>query len=78
MGVEEKRELIFKEEGQEYGQVLRLLGKLPAVIHTIIFGANHFMGIRKWKTRCLVLRWSQKNVHNQRQTEEQSVDQQCK
>jgi hypothetical protein len=44
MGVEEKRELIFKEEGQEYGQVLRLLGKLHAVIHTIIFGTNHFNG----------------------------------
>ena len=26
-GVEEKRELVFKEEGQEYGQVLRMLGK---------------------------------------------------
>ena len=25
-GVEEKRELVFKEEGQEYGQVLRMLG----------------------------------------------------
>ncbi len=26
-GVEERRELVFKEEGQEYGQVLRMLGK---------------------------------------------------
>lgn len=26
LGVEEKRELVFKEEGQEYGQVLRMLG----------------------------------------------------
>ena len=26
LGVEERRELIFKEEGQEYGQVLRMLG----------------------------------------------------
>ena len=27
LGVEEKRELVFKEDGQEYGQVLRMLGK---------------------------------------------------
>ena len=26
-GTGEKRELVFKEEGQEYGQVLRMLGK---------------------------------------------------
>ena len=26
LGVEERRELVFKEEGQEYGQVLRMLG----------------------------------------------------
>ncbi len=26
LGVSEKRELVFKDEGQEYGQVLRMLG----------------------------------------------------
>ena len=46
MGVEEKRELIFKEEGQEYAQVLRLLGKFL----TLKCGTNCNMCNRKWKT----------------------------
>ena len=28
-GVGEKRELVFKEDGQEYAQVLKMLGKFP-------------------------------------------------
>jgi hypothetical protein len=31
LGVEEKRELVFKEDGQEYGQVLRMLGKFSTL-----------------------------------------------
>ena len=34
-GVEEKRELVFKEEGQEYGQVLRMLGKRLSVLSSL-------------------------------------------
>ena len=27
MGIGERRELLYKEEGQEYGQILRMLGQ---------------------------------------------------
>ena len=34
LGLDQKRELIFKEEGQEYAQVLRMLGKVsPGIIY---------------------------------------------
>ena len=35
LGVGDKRELTFKEEGQEYAQVLRMLGKLFLALHVI-------------------------------------------
>lgn len=36
LGIGEKRELVFKEEGQEYGQVLRMLGMNHNFTYTLL------------------------------------------
>ena len=41
----QKRELIFKEDGQEYGQVLKMLGKMKSLKFTVVLllvRLNHY------------------------------------
>ena len=68
----EKRELVFKEEGQ--GETVHY-----KFFRLVILSANHFrvctshQNAWKWTVRSHVLRWNEKTVSHQRKTEEKGL-----